>query len=100
MKPDRRGKYSPRVANTVLEAAAAVRLSASIERREIANMGVLQTTQERMGLLLGEEGQDHLALVAEKTHEAVGLVGLVALEIGVAQDHHLDRRVADAGISL
>jgi hypothetical protein len=52
------------------------------------------------GLLLSEEGQNHLALVAEKADEAVGLVGFVALEIGVAHDHHLDRRVTDVGVGL
>jgi len=78
----------------------AVRPSESNERREIVDMGSLQTIQERMGLLFGEEGQDHLALVAEKADEAVGLIGLVALEISVTHDHHLDRRVADVGVSL
>src|SRR5918995_7161172 len=82
------------------ETEVAARPSESNERREIVDMGALQTTQERMGLLLGEEGQDHLAPVAEKTNEAVGLVGLVALEISVAHDHHLDRRVADLGVGL
>jgi hypothetical protein len=46
----------------------------------IVDMDALQTTKDRMGLLLGGEGQDNLALVAEKTDEAIGLVDLVALE--------------------
>src|SRR3954471_14021764 len=82
------------------ETEPAARPSESKERREIVDMGSLQTIQERMGLLLGEEGQDHLALVAEKTDEAIRLIGLVALEISVAHDHHLDRRVADLGVGL
>src|SRR5215218_7977568 len=80
------------------ETDVATRPSESNERREMVDMGSLQTIQERMGLLLGEEGQDHLALVAEKTDEAVGLIGLVALEISVAHDHHLDRCVTDIGV--
>src|ERR671912_1384669 len=82
------------------ETEMAVRPRESNDRREIVDMGTLQTTRERMRLLFGEEGQDHLALVADKTDEAVRLVGLVALEIGVAHDHHLDRYVADVGVGL
>ena len=82
------------------ETDVAARVRVSNERREIVDMGALQTIQERMGLLLGEEGQDDLALVAEKTDEAVGLVGFVTLEISVAHDHHLDWRVADVGVGL
>ena len=90
----RRAVRLSKIQQPARETEVAARPSESNERREIVDMGTLQKIQERMGLLLGEEGQDHLALVAEKTDETVGLVGLVALEISVTHDHHLDRRVA------
>src|SRR5918994_7306268 len=68
------------------ETEVAARPSESNERRETVDMGALQTTKERMGLLLGEEGQHNLALVAEKTDKAVRLVGVVALEISVRSE--------------
>ena len=57
--------------------------------------GSTRRSREADGSLLGEEGQDDLVVLAEQTEKAVGLVGLVALEISVAHDHHRDRRIAD-----
>jgi len=64
----------------------AARPRESNDRREIVDIGVLQTTGEGLRLLLGEEGQNHLALITDEADEAVRLFGLVALEVGVAHD--------------
>ncbi len=51
-------------------------------------------------LLLGEEGQQDLALFADQANEAVGFVALLALQVGIAHNHHLDRCVLQFGLGF